>query len=135
MIFPATITDGKLIIPPDVRARMAAYCQRLPNGKAVEVDVRTPKRKRTDQQNAYYWAALGELSEHTGHTPEELHDHFRWLFLRSDGADGVTTVRSTTALNTADFARYIEQCQQFAAERLDWYWPEPDMLETHEVTQ
>gem|GEM_PF-3436476 len=132
MIFPATIQAGKLTIAPDVRARMAAYCKRLPSGKAIELDLRSPKRHRSGQQNAWYWAALGELSEHTGHSPEELHEHFRAEFLTTVGADGIRQCRSTTALTTAEFSRYIEQCQQFAAERLDWYWPDPEQTETGE---
>ena len=112
---------------------MAAYCRRLPSGRAVDVTIATPRKRRSDAQNNWYWASLGELAEHTGHTAHELHEHFAGLFLTSEGADGIRVTRSTTGLTTAEFTRYIEQCQQFSAERLDWYWPEPDQVETQEV--
>ena len=62
---------------------------------------------------AYYCAVL---SEHTGYTPEKIHDYLKAKFLpktivmadkRGEVAEEITLGRSTTKLNKLDFGDYL----------------------------
>lgn len=83
------------------------------------------KVNRTNLQNKYYWASVvGIPAEHFGYLPEEMHDAFKFLFLRIHEKGKPETVRSTTTLNTKEFSDYVEKCAQWCAEQ-GIYIPEP----------
>lgn len=80
-------------------------------GKEVIVDVQKIQYKRSLNQNAYYWACLGIISNSTGHTPEELHRLFKGLFLpRKDmifNERKFSMAGSTSELKKGEFVEYI----------------------------
>lgn len=104
-------------------------------GKTVRVVVRPARRTRTSAQNAYLWSTVyGYIAEHTGHTPEEIHEWAKQEFLPktvafADGNGVVVGERviggSTTALNTVEMTDFIEAIRTFARDRLGVVVPDP----------
>lgn len=68
-------------------------------------------KSKSKQQTGYYWAlVLPTISEHTGHSPEDLHDIFKAKFLRRKrtwrGGD-IAIVHSTSSLSSNEMAEFI----------------------------
>lgn len=89
---------------------------------AVEGDVRVTvgrrKRGRTNPQNGWYWAAVVAIpARHFGYTPVEMHEAFKYMFLRREEPGKPVTVGSTTPMTTAEFSEYAERCRQWCAEQ------------------
>lgn len=92
---------------------------------------------RSVRANSYYWGVVVHLiSEHTGYTPDELHDVLKAKFLPKHLAfsDGNGEVKgefviggSTRKLNTAEFVEYTESIRRWAAEDLDVVIPDPEV--------
>jgi len=96
-------------------------------GRKVEITVREHKKNRTLDQNAWYWACVvGIPAAHFGYTPNEMHDAYKWMFLRKEG-NGPTTVGSTAPLSTSEFSEYVERCLVFCAEN-ELTIPTPEQL-------
>lgn len=100
-------------------------------GKQVQMALIPKKRVRSDRQHRTYWWWLDILSEHTGHTTDELHRLFKGLYLPKK----FITYRgkefhmssSTTELTTSEFMEYMEHIAREAAE-LGCVLPEPNEL-------
>jgi hypothetical protein len=94
------------------------------------------KAARSVLQNRYYWGVVVDLlSDHTGFSPEELHEILKAKFLPKKLAvcDGNGEVQgefviggSTAKLNKLEFGEYVERIRQWAAESLDVVIPDPD---------
>jgi len=111
--------------------RMQAHNESLPDGSYL-VSV-TPTKKRTNDQNAYYWGIVVPLV-HEGlrdmgydeiKTKEDAHLVLRSLFLKKK-INELELVRSTTELKTAEFSAYLEEIGKWAAEYLNVTIPEPN---------
>ena len=75
------------------------------------------KIPRTLRQNRWYWSCVvGIPAEHYGYLPEEMHEAYKWMFLRRFEEDKPNTVKSTTSLDTKEFTEYIEKCRCWAAQ-------------------
>jgi hypothetical protein len=84
---------------------------------------------RSLAQNAYYHAAIvGSISDHTGYTPDEVHEILKAKFLpkklaiadaNGEVVDEFVIGGSTTKLNKIQFTDYIDAIRQWAAETLD----------------
>lgn len=123
-IFAGYIKNGKLLIP--AHKQWEGHLATL-NGPVVVI-VKKPKRSRTLNQNAYYWAAVVSLpAAHFGYTPQEIHDAFRCMFLRKEGR-GPPTIGSTANLSTVEFTDYVEKCRQWCAEQ-NIVIPDPNTYE------
>ncbi len=91
-------------------------------GKRFEVSIQRERKKRSNNQNAYYWGCvIPTIAAGVGYnsTEEEhqlTHDGLRMMFLRVPGP-GFPTARSTTSLSTVEFEDYMRQCRQYGAER------------------
>jgi hypothetical protein len=91
----------------------------------VEIIIRSPRKKRSNDQNEYYWGVVLKLiADQTGHTDEEVHEHLKWRFLRKHGR--LETVKSTTKLSTIEFEEYLSKVRQFASGELNIYVPLPN---------
>lgn len=125
-IFLGDVEKGKLVLQrPD---RFDCYLLTL-SGKAVEVIVSTIKKDRTKRQNRWYWSCvIGIPAEHYGYLPEEMHEAYKWMFLRQHGEGKPETVKSTATLSTIEFTEYIEKCRQWAAEQ-GFIIPDPKEVE------
>lgn len=73
---------------------------------------------RTTQQNKAYWGLwLRELSVHTGHCENELHQRFKQMFLPSyeNIVTGEVANQTTRLLTMQEFSIYLERIRAFAA--------------------
>lgn len=78
------------------------------------IDLKVSKKKRSLNQNAYYWGVvLKVLSDHTGFNTDETYQEMAKMFLSyQNGAK--TFVKSTTRLTTLEFEQYLEKIRQWA---------------------
>lgn len=121
----------KLDAPVSFASAMRAFA-----GKPVELTVREKRNRRSDRQLRWYWGQVLELlSEHTGHSPDELHEYCKSRFIPKrlaicDGNGVVVDERvvggSTAKLSTSEMADYCEAIRKFAAEELGVFIPDPD---------
>lgn len=95
-------------------------------GKRIKVTIEEEKKKRTNKQNGFYWAAvippIRQLFESGGATVDDEDVHL-WL-RRNVGKltrvitdpDGNTwaATRSSTSLSTIEFEEYIEKIREWA---------------------
>lgn len=104
-----------------------------------EVVIRDYKSKRSLEQNALYWRWLEAISDQTGYTIDEIHEHYKSKYMlqiylagtvnkkqeiwvgaydaaREDGTDvlmqRVMQLLSTTWANTEQFKKYMDRIEQ-----------------------
>lgn len=128
------IKAGRLMIRN--RAQFDAAIGGLKDGWEVEVEVSRLRATRSQQANRFYWGVvLDALAQHTGYTPEELHDLMKCRFLPKERAflDGNGDVveqyvlgGSTRGLDTAEFAEYVNKIREWASSVLNCYIPDAD---------
>ena len=125
--------DGTMIVP----RRFKPDVVRLFLGKEITITVERKRRKRSLNQNAYYWAVVVQMicdamNENEDNVlPSQVHEFLKHRFLKVQKIDHETGEilyeysRTTTALKTFEFSLYIDQCIQFAAEYLKIQVPPP----------
>lgn len=101
----------------------------------VTVTVERKHATRSLPQNAWYWGVIVELiSEHTGYTPDEVHDVLKAKFIpkklaicdsNGEVKDELVIGGTTTQLNKIQFGEYCEAIRQWAAEDLGVVIPDP----------
>lgn len=91
-------------------------------GRAVQVLIEPKRKPRSVDQNEYYWGVvLKEISNKSGHTPDEAHDAMREKFLsKYDDKTGLMIMRSTTSLSSAEFEKYMRDIRMWASE-MGWF--------------
>jgi len=105
-------------------------------GKAVDVDIARHNPTRTGQANRYYWGVvIAILADHTGYTPDEIHDVLKRRFLpktlalsnRNGELIGEDVIGgSTAALDIAEFGDYVTRIKAWALDDLGVFIPNPD---------
>lgn len=124
-IWHGNIEDGKLTIAN--QEMFEKYLSSL-RGE-VEMIVRKWKKKRTDNQNRYYWGVIVPLlCDSLGYYDEEMHEALKWKFLRNKEREKLPTVKSTVSLSTIEFKNYIERIITWAAEQ-GIIIPDPTQIE------
>lgn len=133
------MTDS-LTIPAVARQESAEYapldlravCRWLAahDGQAIAVTLSRKKVTRTNRQNRTYWGlVIAAISEHTGHTAEEIHEILKSMFLPRKYITLAGLEReigkTTTELSTAEFAKYLDRVYAFAAQELGLVIPLP----------
>jgi endo-beta-N-acetylglucosaminidase D len=113
----------------------ATQLRQLRDGE-VEIRIERKKATRSPQANRWYWSCVvGLVAEHTGYTPDEIHEIYKAKFLpkRLAVSDGNGEIKgefviggTTTKLSTAEFADYCDRIRQWAAEALDVIIPDPE---------
>lgn len=103
----------------------------------VTVRIERKRASRSLQANAYYWAVVvAHLSEHTGHTPEELHEYLKARFLpktlaiangNGEIVDEFVIGGTTTKLDVVQFYEYVQEIKQWALDSLGVLIPEPEV--------
>lgn len=126
--------------------RVVNALEELARDRAWRVEVSEDRHKRSDAQNAYYWAVVVEaISRESGYEPEEVHEYLcgqRWGWKdrrvpstpRNPAGVESVPVRTTTrdscgrraVLGTTEFAEFIEFARRFAAEKLNVVTPDPE---------
>ena len=129
------IVHGKLDVSPSARSALTEALLTWSDGPAM-LSVERESVTRSVQANAYYWGVVVKaLVDHTGYTPDEMHDLLKIQFLPKDVAlaSGNGTVvaafvigGSTTGLSTGEFYDYVERIRMWAFEKLDVDMPPPD---------
>lgn len=102
----------------------------------VLVHIERAYATRSQLQNAWYWSqVVGLVSQHTGYTPDEIHEIYKAKFLPKAlaFADGNGEVvgefvigGSTRKLDVKAFGEYCERIREWAASELDVVIPDPD---------
>lgn len=95
-------------------------------GDEIELEAHKLRATRSSQANAYYWGVvLAILSDYTGHTLTELHEHFKQTLIPVDVtlADANGEVRSaskipgsTRRMKVSEFYEYVERVRAIAGE-------------------
>jgi len=128
---------GDISLPTRLKGDVA----KLFAGRDIVVTFERKRRKRSLNQNAYYWSviiqfitdAMNEAGENVA--PQEVHEFLKFRFLRVQKIDPDTAEllweysRSTTGLSTVQFSLYMDQCIQFAAEMLGVTIPAPSTMQ------
>lgn len=118
-------TEGRLVFDEPVVTM--ARLLRIFKGHRVDVIVRREKKQRSDQANRYYWSMVVPVfSEATGYDSDEAHELLKAMFLSREVTlpDGliVTKAGSSAALDTKEFAEYVDKCCRWLASQ-GWYVP------------
>lgn len=122
--------QGKLHL--DAPIEMRKHLLNMVRGKdeiRAEVVVRKPKKRRSDREHRYYFGVIvKELSNFSGHSPDEMHEALKAMFLSYE-ENGITFVKSTTDLTTVEAEEYYETIRRWAAETLQVYVPTPSEVD------
>lgn len=135
---PGEIRKGKL------RVKHAdAFSQQLARFRdgAVQITVERKYANRSTRQNSWYWAAVvGLVAEHTGYSPDEIHEIYKAKFLpkKLAFADQNGEVKgefvlggTTTTLDTVQFSEFCEAIREWAASELGVNIPDPETWREH----
>lgn len=100
------------------------------SGGAVLI-LRPVEEFRTAAQNRYYWGVVvPELQAHPSFrdwTEEQIHDGIKEKFLSTvDPRTGLVKAGSTASLTKEQWSKFKDAIQQWAAEKLDLYIPDPN---------
>lgn len=107
-------------------------------GKEITLEVRLNRRRRSGQQNSYYWKVVvglvrKALMEEHGemYTKDEVHGILKqqcnWREITNEeSGESIKIPKSTRDLNTLEFEEYEERCRRFAAEFLGVDIPLPN---------
>jgi hypothetical protein len=115
------VKEGKLLL--DDKGSFTGHLHTL-EGKRVEVTVRKFRKKRTVDQNRYYFLILGMIAKETGHDAMSLHEAFKAKFSTHITYKGLVISESTKNKDTVEFTNYIEQVRAWAAEHLNMVIPD-----------
>ncbi len=102
------LKNGKLAIknPKWFRGMLQQY-----EDTEITITVEKKRKKRSAEQLGYLWGVVyPTISEHTGHSPEELHEIYKAKFLKKKvlwrGA-GITVLNSTSKLTANEMAEFV----------------------------
>lgn len=129
--------QGRLRIDSDQRPMFLEKIAKY-GGRHAVITVDVKSRKRSVQQNCYYYgvvialvqeALLNEWGESL--TKEETHEllkqHCNWKELvNNDTGESLKIPQSTADLTTTEFEEFLERCRRFAFEYLNVSIPLPN---------
>lgn len=134
VVATAVVKDKRLHILN--RRAFDASVSELREGWQVEVTVKRLRATRSLEQNAYYWGVVVQLlSEHTGYTPEDIHELLKAKFIpkRLAVCDGNGVIHgefvlggSTRLMNKLEFGEYMDGIREWAADSLGVVIPDPN---------
>lgn len=123
-----TVEKGKFI-PDSPRDFATEFLRR--NGKRVVVSVKVWRKKRSNNQNRYWWAVVVRLfADAMVCLPDEAHEALK-AELNSEikviGDRVIRIPKSTADLDTQEFKALVERAQRLGAEMFDgMYIPDPE---------
>jgi hypothetical protein len=109
-----SLVYGKIVDMAFVANNKREWADFLVNNEGKSVIVKRETGRRSTSQNEWYWGVVLKLiSNHTGHTEDELHRLFKGLFLPKKVLKfkdkDYMMASSTTELNKNQFGEYIER--------------------------
>ena len=123
MIF-GRIKEGKIVIQRFFQAE-------IPKNEGKSFTLVFDEKGRTSQQNKYLWGVVYKLiSDHTGFTPEEVHEVFKKRFLvytKEYKSKVWEFTRSTTGLTINEFTKYVDSVKHYAESEMALIIPDSDI--------
>lgn len=130
-VFKIRVTLGQMIF--DNRKRFLDFLMTIEGD--YELIVRKKRKIRSNQQNAWYWSCVvGIPAKHFGCTEEEMHEAYKWMFLRKKWKT-IETVISTTSLDTKEFSEYCDRIIMWNASENQIVIPSPDEVNLSDYEQ
>lgn len=131
-------SNGAIMLPK----RLAAEVRQMFAGKEFTVVFRPAIKKRSSDQNRYYWGVVlpmlasafkeagNDINPDSADDLNNLHEFMKRRFLAprllvDRRGEAHELPPSSAALNTADFAEYTDKVRQFAAEYFSLNIPDP----------
>lgn len=112
---------------PKNHKELGQFLQEFPDGEYV-IQVKKNRPVRSLNANKYYHAILNIIAVSTGHTHEELHEAMKLkfncsvIFFPKGGSQMVG--KSTSDLDTKEFAAYVNQVKKWALDEFSIIIPE-----------
>lgn len=131
----AKVISGNLIFD-----RVADFYRSLSafDGQDVEVEIRKRQKKRSNNQNSFYWGVILPLLRSSlidagfwMANEEQVHDLLKYKFLKTtvineNTGEIMEVLGTTTDMSTYDFEMYLTQIRVWAAEYLNTTLPLPN---------
>ena len=114
-----------------MRARVSGLIAGLDLKKPWAVTVEPHKERRSLSQNSLLWLWHEAVSDHSGHTPEEIHEFIKHKFLapKSIEINGeVREIWTTKPLNTTQMKDFMDAYYAWAASDFGLLLPVPEEL-------
>lgn len=96
-------------------------------GKKISVTIWKPNR--SNRANRYYWLCLTTISDHTGYTPNQIHEYFKKMFLEKNlievFGEYINDLPSTATLNSSEFSNYMQQIIVYSHTEIEVILPDP----------
>lgn len=125
-VFRATVNKCRLDIHD--QQKWVIYLASL-NGKEVEVTVKKPEKKRSLNENSYYWKIVVPiLADYFGYSESEMHEAIKYRFL-IDNSGKIPKIGSTAKLTTVEFEKLMTDIRQWAAQEWQVYIPLPNEID------
>jgi hypothetical protein len=130
--------DDNGILKINYRSVMTELLLRHFKNSVVTVTISKVKKKRSNQQNRYYWGVIipciqNGLFETQGEwlTPDATHEFLKSNFnykelVNESSGEIIKLPKSTTESDTFDFEEYLDKCRLFADEFLNIIIPMPN---------
>ncbi len=132
-VWPGYITkgpDGSNFFELDLFDEFAVFLGRFKPEDKIEVILRKQTKKSSNAQNRYYYGVICKLlSEHTGHSVEEIDCVLKWKFLKQTDGKGMEFVPSKMDLSTVDRETFHEDCRRWAAVVMEVNIPLPEKVD------
>lgn len=132
-VWPGFITqtrNGGQFFELDQFDEFEVFCGRFEPGEKIEVILRKQTKKSSNAQNRYYYGVICKLlSDHTGHTVDEIDCILKWKYLKQTDDKGMEFVPSKTDLSTVEREEFHESCRRWAAVVLNVAIPLPNAVE------
>jgi hypothetical protein len=128
IVVQARIEGGELKVP--ARKVLLSALKHWPDGP-VDLEVRPFEETRRGRANRFYRGVILKLiAQHSGYTPDELHEIFKVRHnskLVADPATGeeIRIGQTTTKLTISQFSDYLDACMCDGAEWWGVSFPEP----------
>ncbi len=99
-------------------------------GRWVKISFMIVYNLRSPDQNSWYWTQLTAFAEEFGwNTPDEVHEYFKSLFLKTrytlPNGTLCETIGTTTSLTTVEFNEYVEKCRIHSYHHCNFKWEDP----------
>lgn len=115
-IFRMVVGEGRRTIP-ELEA-YKSFLQNLKDGIYL-ISVKKLSKKRSLQQNNYYWFVMTLVANELGYdSAEEVHEAMKLLFLM-DMTKKLPFVKSTTKLSTAEMSYYMDRVFRYIEDSND----------------
>jgi len=129
MDFYGRISESTLPILTD--QRLLDFVASFKHETYVTVSIKKTVSKRSNRQNKYWWLCMQLISDYTGFTKDEAHDHCKQVLCMRDKVNQGTgevmrVVKSTTEYNKTEFATLVNELQRYAAETIGVVLPDPE---------